>query len=64
MTEPRKPRGFQCLSPERIREISAMGGAAGAGTKRGFACMSQDRIQELAAKGGRASKRKSLTKPE
>ncbi len=58
----RKPRGFQCLSPERRREISAMGGAAGKDTARGFAVMDTERVQELGRKGGSASKRKPLTK--
>lgn len=53
-----KPRGFATLSPERRREIAAMGGAAGAGTKRGFAVMDTDRVKDLARKGGQASKRK------
>lgn len=55
---PKKPRGFACLSPERRREISAMGGAAGKDTARGFAVMDTEAVKLIAAKGGRASKRK------
>ena len=58
ITTPRKPRGFQCLTPERRREISAMGGAAGKNTARGFAVMDTETVKQIAAKGGRASKRK------
>lgn len=61
---PRKPRGFQCLTPERRREISAMGGAAGKNTARGFAVMPTERVQELARMGGQKSRRKPLTTPE
>lgn len=55
---PRKPRGFAALTPERRREIAAMGGKAGAGTARGFAVMDTARVQEIGRKGGMASKRK------
>ena len=55
---PKKPRGFATLSPERRREISAMGGAAGKNTARGFAVMDTETVKQIAAKGGRASKRK------
>lgn len=61
---PKKPRGFATLSPERRREISAMGGAAGKDTKRGFAVMPTERVQELGRKGGQVSRRKSLTPTE
>lgn len=57
-------RGFASLSPERRREIAAMGGAAGRDTKRGFANMDPERLSEIGRKGGQASKRKSLTADE
>jgi general stress protein YciG len=59
-----KPRGFAALSPERRREISAMGGAAGKDTARGFAVMPTERVQELGRKGGQVSRRKPLTPTE
>ena len=65
MSEPtKKPRGFATLTPERRREIAAMGGKAGAGTARGFAIMDTARVQEIGRKGGMASKRKPLTRAE
>ena len=61
---PKKPRGFAALTPERRREISAMGGSAGAGTARGFAVMDPARVQELGRKGGSVPKKKALTVTE
>lgn len=61
---PPRKRGFASMSPERRREISAKGGAAGRDTKRGFANMDPERVQEIARKGGQASKRKRLTADE
>lgn len=61
---PKKPRGFAALTPERRREISAMGGKAGAGTARGFAVMDPARVQELGRKGGSVPKKKALTVTE
>ena len=59
----RKPRGFAALTPERRREISALGGAAGAGTARGFAVMDPALVSELGRKGGSVSKRKTPLTP-
>lgn len=48
MTTTPKPRGFAAISPERQREIAAMGGRSVPSDKRSF---SQDR--ELASNAGR-----------
>lgn len=61
---PKKPRGFATLTPERRREISALGGAAGKNTARGFAVLPTERVQELGRKGGQVSRRKPLTPTE
>lgn len=49
----KKPRGFACISPERVREIAAMGGRAVPKEHRSFS-----RNKELAilagSKGGKA----------
>lgn len=57
--KPKSKRGFASMSPERRREIAAMGGAAVAPENRSF---SKDRTlaSEGGRKGGSASKR---TKP-
>lgn len=46
--EPKKPRGFAALSPERRREVAAKGGGSVPAAKRSFA---QDR--DLAARAGK-----------
>lgn len=57
-------RGFASLSPERRREIAAMGGAAGRDTKRGFANMDPERLSEIGRKGGQNRWKNRLPEPE
>jgi len=61
MTDAPKPRGFAALSPERRREIAAMGGKAGTGVK-GVATFSPEKLAEThrAALAARRAK-KALT---
>jgi len=61
MNEPKKPRGFAALSPERRREIAAIGGKAGTGVK-GVATFSPEKLAEThrAALAARRAK-KALT---
>ena len=47
-TTTKKPRGFQCMTPERRAEIASMGGKALPANKRAF---SQDK--GLASRAGR-----------
>lgn len=57
MTEPtKKPRGFAAMTPERRREIAAMGGAAVPAEKRSFAT-DPGSASEAGRKGGSVSKR-------
>ena len=51
MTDLPKPRGLATLSPERRREISAMGGRAVKPENRSFS-VSSDLAREAGAKGG------------
>ncbi len=51
----KKKRGFACMTPERLREIAAMGGRAA--HKEGVAYVFTSETAKIAgAKGGRISK--------
>lgn len=60
---PKKPRGFAAISPERLREISAMGGAAAhaAGTAHQF---TTEEAQIAGRKGGQAKHVRRGPKPK
>ena len=49
--KPKIPRGFATMSPERRREIAALGGAAVPSAKRGFS-LDRDLAIEAGRKGG------------
>lgn len=62
MTKPKKPRGFATLSPERRREIAAMGGASKNRdpATRSFSLDNTFAVN-MGRKGGQKSRRKALT---
>jgi uncharacterized protein len=56
----RPPRGFQTLSPERLREIASQGGKVAHATGRAFKFKSGDPIAVAAGRKGVASRRARL----
>lgn len=51
-TDARKPRGFATMTPERRREIAAMGGKGGAGSPRKPWAIDAESARENGRKGG------------
>lgn len=49
---PKKPRGLAAVSPERRREIAAMGGRAGKGNPNRPWAVDRSRAVEAGRKGG------------
>jgi len=55
--QPKKPRGFAAMTPERRREIARLGGASVPNDKRTFA-KDRDLAATAGAKGGASSRSK------